>query len=29
MFRTDLLTIIRGLNIYFCEYSIKTPDEGQ
>jgi len=40
MFRTDLLSIIRNLNTVFtavgichttcyCEYSIKTPDDGQ
>jgi hypothetical protein len=39
MFRADLLSIIRSLNtvftgtsmtnIYCCEYSIKTPDDGQ
>ena len=38
MFRTDLLSILTSLadgnitsmtNIYCCEYSIKTPDDGQ
>jgi hypothetical protein len=38
MFRTDLLSILISLadsnitsmtNTYCCEYSIKTPDDGQ
>jgi len=34
IFRTDLLSIIRSVNAVFtaiccCEYSNKTPDDGQ